>query len=757
MALTAFVGRDRDLCEVSKLIESNRLVTMMGSGGVGKSRLAIETSAAMALRFDDGVSLIDLSGVADPALVWPAVAQVIGVEERTEADLASRVIGLLRPQRRILVLDNCEHLAAECTSIATQILGYCPGVRILATSREGLGVQGEVTWCVPPLTFPCPEYPPALHELEGFGAVALFAERARAARPDLVIGADDIAALSSICRNLDGIPLALELAAARVSALSLAEIAARLDGRFGLLSRRGPGPARHQTLQASVDWSYQLLSEPERALFRRLAVFAVSWSLEAAEAVGAGPPIGPGEAARLLAALVDKSLVQAEGTATGTRYRLLKAIRAFAGDRLAASGELEDLQAKHGLYFVDLGSHAASGLHDMNQDQWAWLLDQEQANLRAARAWCAADPGRAVPGLKLASCLWEYWLIRGLLEEGKAWLDDALRRAPDPAQGRADALTGLAVITGLRGGFRWGGKLLAESIVLHQKSGDERGEARALALLGFWQANQGDHDGAAEALARAITLARPLRDRYPAAFAHLMAAMAVALLMDTALARTHACECFDLFTRIGDLRAAGYARCVLADCLVCEGSPEDALVILRSCMGRFEAMHDRWGLLISTGMVARAYAALGDWRRAAFALGITESLSARIGGNLFPGMQRPVDAVAAKIAMRLGAAAELEAGRSAGHSDRLAAALDLFMGPEPPEPSRQEALLTKREGQIAKLIAGGLTNRQIAERLFIALRTVDTHVGHILAKLGCSNRSQVTAFSCTGRIPAGPA
>jgi predicted ATPase len=392
MPLTALIGRERDLEEVSALLAVNRLVTLVGSGAVGKTRLAIELAAAVAPRFADGVGLVDLGGVPDPDLVWAAVAQPVGVEERADADLAQRLAGVLRPQRRLLVLDNCEHLLAGCASVTTRLLGCCPELRILVTGREGLGVPGEVTWRVPSLTFPWPEHPPALEDLEQFGAMELFADRARSARPGLAITAADIAALSSICFRLDGIPLALELAAARVSALSIREIADHLDDRFALLTRTIGGSARHQTLRASVTWSHQLLSPPEQVLFHRLAVFAGGWSLRAAEAVGSGPPVDPGQVVRLLAALVDKSLVQAEQTATGTRYRLLEAIKTFAREQPAASGELDDIRARHGSYFADLGEHAAARLHGPDQCHWASCLDQDQANLRAARLWCAEDP-----------------------------------------------------------------------------------------------------------------------------------------------------------------------------------------------------------------------------------------------------------------------------------------------------------------------------------------------------------------------------
>jgi non-specific serine/threonine protein kinase len=593
--------------------------------------------------------------------------------------------------------------------------------------------------------------------MEEFGAMALFAERARAARPGLAIGTADIEPLSSICFRLDGIPLALELAAARVSALSISEIADRLDDRFMLLGRTVGAPARHQTLRASVVWSHQLLSQAEQALFRRLAVFTGGWSLSAAEEVGAGPPVEHGQPARLIAGLVDKSLVQAEDSATGTRYRLLEAVKAFALEQLVASGELEEVRARHGIYFADLGERVAWRLHGRDQGLWASRLDQDQANLRAASQWSAADPTRAVHGLRMAAGLWEYWLIRGLIKKGAAWLEEALQRAPGPPEVRAAVLVGLALFTSLRGEFQRGGELLAASIDLYEQADDLPGQVRALAILGYWRANDGDPEGASDALDRAMLLAGRAGDRYPAAYARMMAGMAAFSMGDRTLARAYATKSAELFSEIGDYRGAGYARCVVADCLSSEGAPADALAILRKCAGAFEELLDRWGLLVSTCSAAMTHAARGDWRQTAFALGVADSLAERIGGRLFPTMQAALDAIAAKTAAELGSLANppREAGRAAGRGDCIAAALGL--SPQPgPSSAQQQLPLTKREHEVTELIAGGLTNRQIAERLFIAPRTVDTHVGHILAKLGCSNRSQAAVLIGGGRPPVAP-
>jgi non-specific serine/threonine protein kinase len=756
--LTGLVGREREIAEIARLVVDNRLVTLVGAGGVGKTRLAIEEAAAAAPRFTDGADLVDFSDVPDPALAWATVARAVGIEERADDDLAQRLTRVLRSQSRLLVLDNCEQFLAETAAIAMRLLSGCPRLWILVTSREGLGVPGEVIWRVPSLMFPWPGRQPSIDEMEEFGAMVLFADRARAARPGLVIGPADIAALSSICFRLDGIPLALELAAARVTALSISEIADRLDDRFTLLSRSVGAPARHQTLRASVEWSHQLLSDAEQALFRRLAVFAGGWSLSAAEEVDAEPPIEHDQVARMLAALVDKSLVQAEDSATGTRYRLPEAVRAFAHERLVVSGELEEIRARHAIYFADLGEHVASRLHGHDQDRWVSCLDQDQGNFRAARQWCAADGARAQHGLRMAAGLWEYWLIRGLIKEGADWLEHALQRAPSPPGTRGAALTGLALFTCLRGEFQRGGELFAAGIALLEQADDLPGQARALAVLGYWRANSGDRNGSAQALSRACLLASLGQDRYAAAYAQLMAGLAASSVTDGALARVHAARSMELFSSIGDRRGACYARCVLADCLTGEGAPTESLTILRTCLGVFEELLDRWGLLLGTTSAALAHAALGDWRQTAFALGVADSLSERIGGHPFPAVQAAIDAIAAKTAAELGpsAAPRREAGRTVGRGDRIATAMGLTPKSEPPCLRRPELPLTRREHEVTELIAGGLTNRQIAERLFIAQRTVDTHVGRILAKLGCSNRSQAAVLIGGQRPPAAP-
>jgi predicted ATPase/DNA-binding CsgD family transcriptional regulator len=387
--LTALLGRERDLAAVSRLLAENRLVTLTGPGGVGKTRLALAVAAATTREFADGTDLIELDAILDGALLPAALADSLGVAGAPGAGTGGhlvRVLRALRDQRRLLVLDNCEQVRAGCAALAAAVLGNCPGAAVLATSRSPLGVPGEVTWRVPSLAFPSPEHLPPLGDLGGFPAAALFVERARATRPGLSLGPGD-------CRRLDGIPLALELAAARAGSMTLPEIAARLTGCMDLLAADRAGPARQQTLRASVEWSFSLLPAAERVVFQRLAVFHGGWTLEAAEKVCAADedvdergdrPITPERVAGLLASLTDRSLVQAEQTADGSRYRFLEVTRAFAAERLAAAGEEDSTRKRHARYCAPAS--------------WAGSSQPTVSQRRASRPR-AGRPGSVQPAL----------------------------------------------------------------------------------------------------------------------------------------------------------------------------------------------------------------------------------------------------------------------------------------------------------------------------------------------------------------------
>jgi predicted ATPase/DNA-binding XRE family transcriptional regulator len=451
--LTGFVGRERELAEIGDLLGVRRLLTLVGPGGVGKSRLGLEAASVRRGRHPDGVWLVDLAPLADPALLPRTVASVLGVVEGPRRSLEEALEWLLRERDLLLILDNCEHLIDACAELVARLLRSCPHLRVIATSREPLGIGGEQLYDVAPLTVPA-EGECDLARLRANEAVHFFAERARLARPSFELVEDGGEAVTTICRRLDGIPLALELAAARLRTMSAAEIALRLDDRFGLLTSGGPTTRpRHRTLRGMVDWSWELLSEPERVLLRRLAVFAGGWTAEAAEDVagfgfwvsGVGGPDAQSPDTRnrtprtlvVLAALVDRSLVVSDDWRGSRRYRLLDTIRGYAEERLREAGEEAALRRRHQSWCLRLLEASET---EMLGAQLGWLrrMDAELENLRTALDWCRVEPASAERALRASFGIWAYWDIRGHGGEARRRFEELLALLPagPPTPGR---------------------------------------------------------------------------------------------------------------------------------------------------------------------------------------------------------------------------------------------------------------------------------------------------------------------------------
>jgi len=482
-ALTRLVGRGRALAALEHTLRreapATRVLMLTGPGGVGKTRLALAVAAELRPAYPDGVWLVELAPLTDGARVPAALAAALGLREAPDQPLMATLLAALRGRRLLLLLDNCEHLRTACADVVATLLRACPGLRILATSRESLGLAGETIWRVPPLTLPPPpktgglarpgvETALPLDRLARVAAVRLFLERARARQPDVALTAANAAAVVRVCRRLDGLPLAIELAAAWLGALSVEELADQLGRSLPLLDGVDRANAPQRTLRGVLDWSYDLLAPAERTLLRRLAVFAGGWTLDAAVAVGAddppgpgvgpalGPALGPGvrpdEALGLLARLEATSLILrtdadvgadagADAGADGaSRYSLLETTRHYARERLAASGEGERVRQTHAAYYLALAEAAEPQVRGREQATWLARLSVEHDNLRAALAWArardAGDTGassrdtreRAEIGLRLAGALWRFWRARGYLREGRAWLDAALAR-----------------------------------------------------------------------------------------------------------------------------------------------------------------------------------------------------------------------------------------------------------------------------------------------------------------------------------------
>ncbi|HEV2125861.1 MAG TPA: hypothetical protein VGW38_24150, partial [Chloroflexota bacterium] len=487
--LSTFVGRAEELAQIRQLLGRGCLVSLVGPGGIGKTRLALESAVAVLPAFPDGVWLVDLAPVADPVQVPPSVASVLGVREDGRRLLTDALVDALRSKRLMLVLDNCEHLIEACAQLVDALLRGCRYLHILVTSREPLAVTGETIWRVPPLSLPGLRgsedsvQPEALAENE---AVKLFLERARAVEPHFSLTDANALAVARLCRQLDGIPLAIELAAARLRVLSVGQVLAHLHDRFRLLTggSRTALP-RHQTLLATLDWSYQLLNESEQTLFNRLSVFAGGFTLEAAQAVCAATDINADEVLDVLTRLVDKSLVMVDGQIDGTvRFRLLETIRHYARQRLTEVEEAAGIQRCHATYYLSLAEIAEPKLFGAEQVPWLHRLSSEQGNLRASLAWSLLPEGEINYGLRFANALWWFWHLRGRAGEGSRWLEALLARSvavPDVL--RAKALCRAGHLDWDLGNYQTATTLLSESVDLAERLKDHGTIGLALVSL----------------------------------------------------------------------------------------------------------------------------------------------------------------------------------------------------------------------------------------------------------------------------------
>ena len=480
--LTSFIGREEELAELEGLLREHRLVTLTGVGGAGKTRLALETAARQVGVWAGGVWLVDMTACTDDSLVPTAVAQVLGVAEQPGVSALDGLIDHLRNEELLLVVDNCEHLARGCGELAHDVLLACSHVRVLATSRIALGVSGEIDYTVEPLPTPSDEVP--TDELEQFESVRLFLARGRAARRGLAADNEGAMTVARICRELDGLPLAIELAAARAKALSLDEIAARLDDRFRFLrSWDRLADPRHQTLRTTIDWSYDLLSDDERALLGRLSVFAGGFSLAAVAAICLDAD--ETRALELVQQLVASSLVVAEDLKGSTRYRLLDTIRQYAADRLEEGAAADQVRRRHAEHFLDVARQAGPDyVRFAPEEQRAGLalLDAERENMHAAVQWAVANESDLA--LPLAVELRHYWLIRGYQRQGLNWLDDALACAPpDPSSIRVQGLAAAALLARLAGEFERAHSFAEEGIAAAHENGSERAVVTCLNVL----------------------------------------------------------------------------------------------------------------------------------------------------------------------------------------------------------------------------------------------------------------------------------
>jgi predicted ATPase/class 3 adenylate cyclase len=567
--LTSFVGRDEELAELRALFGAHRLVTLTGAAGCGKTRLALQLAAEMLDTYQAGVWLVDLAPLADSELVTPIVARTLGVREPTSStmidaldarrpaarSLVDLVVEHLRSRELLLVLDNCEHLLDATATLVRTLLQSCPTLRVLATSREALGVAGEVSWRVRSLSVPDPKHLPSVETLEDYEAIRLFVDRARAHVPGFALTVEEAPAVVQVCRRLDGIPLAIELAAARVETLSARELASRLDDRFRLLTGGSrTGLERHQTLRAAVDWSYDTLPDAERLLLDRLSVFAGSCTLDAVEDVCVGGAVEAGETVDLLSQLVAKSLVVTVRDPRGARYRLLEMIRQYAREQLVASADHERLRVRHRDWVVALVGRSERAVWGADQAAWLDRLEADNDNLRQALDYTIAARDTEI-ALRLVGALGRFWMVRGGWEEGQRFLYDAL--ALEDANKypflRAQALNTAALIAlGNANDPAAAVPLANEALAIYRELGVRRGIFWALHTLSNAAMRQGDLEAADSTAAEALAVARAAGHEPSVAYALLQRAVVAYHRGQYATAGAQVAEALSIMRRVGD-------------------------------------------------------------------------------------------------------------------------------------------------------------------------------------------------------------
>ena len=771
--LTSFVGREEELLEVKRLLSMTRLLTLMGAGGSGKTRLALEVARELSGAYPEGARLVELAPLSDPDLVPQAVAQALGIRDQPGRPLADTLADHLRAKEELLlVVDNCEHLVDAAARLAVVLLESCPRLRILATSREPLGVPGEAVWTVPPLSVPGGDREPTVEGLMRTEAVRLFLDRARSRLPGFRLSGENAGAVGRICRRLEGIPLVIELAAGRMGAMAVEQVAQRLDDSLKLLTGGGRTvEPRQQTLRATLDWSHGLLSETERRLFGRLSVFAGGWTLEAAEEVCSGEGFQRGDVADLVSRLVDKSLVVAGEEHEGAlRYRMLEPVRQYGRERLKESGEDEGVRRRHAAFFLALAEEAEPELRGPRQGLWVQRLEQEWDNLQAAMAWLLGPRGETEGAARLGWALWLFWWVRGRFTEGRRWMEEALAKGGAmPAAARARALFVAGMMADGQADLRAAHPLVEEGLVLFEELGDKFGHACALGSAGLVEFGRGQDERGIALFEEASCLFLEAGEKFAAAFMLNFLAVVKLKRGSNARAKRLAEQGLSVFREIGGKQGISVALYILAMVAQAEGDYERAWGLLREALEPAAEVGDESNVAYCLQGLAALTASEGGVARAARLWGAAEALLETIEVTAYAHApdralyERQVRSARAKLDGAAWQAAWAQ-GRAMTTEQAIEYALSEDTGQEktptapvavaerPPPPGERAGALTRRELEVALLVGQGLTNRRIAEELLISANTANNHVAKILKKLGLGTRAEIAAWVAQRRF-----
>jgi predicted ATPase/DNA-binding CsgD family transcriptional regulator len=740
---TRFIGRRRELPAIADAIAGHRLVTLRGTAGVGKTRLALRAAAMARDSFADGCWLAELSALRDPALLPRTVSAALGLPDEAAGDPLAVLIAHLAGQEVLLVLDTCEHIVGACADLAAALLAAAPGLRILATSREPLGIPAEHVLTIAPLELPgrpaaADAAPPGGYRAADYDAIALFVDRGQAAMPEFALTPQNAEVVAELCRRLDGIPLALELAAVRLRSMAPEEILGRLDSGFAILGTARTNVGRHRTLQAAVDWSYGLCTPDEQALWARLAVFPGSFDAAAAEHV-----CGPGTP-EALARLAGKSIVQHDEAAG--RYRMLDTMREFGAEQLA---DADGPRGRHLEFYAALVERAAAGTLSPAQVTWMSRLQQETDNLRAALDWSLSTPGRAATGLRMTVLLRTYWLMTGLFTEGRRWHKRAVAVAPGTAD-NAWAVYGTAILAVQQGDLAEGAPLLARAARLAAGLGDADLAAHVTDAEGIVAFYGGDLPTAAARHESALAWYEQAGFSDAFALSSYGRLASVCLLNMDIAGATRLCEEYlRRCDEVGEQWGRGTALWVRGGARWLSGDNEAAVTDALASLAIKADLGDLHTVTMAFDLLAVCAAAQAEYERAAVLYGAGDKfwkiLNAPI--QMGPGYAAIRRSAGDTAREQLGAeryTAAYEHGRALTLADAIAVA----RGEQPALPGGGQPArpLTRRERQIAGLVADGLGNRDIAERLYLSKRTVDSHLEHIFGKLGFTSRTQLTEW-----------
>jgi predicted ATPase/DNA-binding CsgD family transcriptional regulator len=770
--LSSFVGRARELVEVRRLLAAARVVTLAGPGGIGKSRLALRAAHRLGRYFPHGVWMAELAELDGPDLVPYALARSMSVYDRPEGSIQEALMAHLRERRLLVVLDNCEHLLDACRELVTSLVSGCEGLRVLCTSRERLGVPGEATVVLSALELPAAGERLPIAALAEVEALRLLVDRAVAVAPDFALTEENCRAAGEICRRLDGLPLAIELAAVRLASMTAGDLLDRLDDRFRLLAAdRRARPGRSQTLRATVEWSHELLSVAERILWRRLSVFAGSFGLAAAEAVCSGAGLEREQVVDLIGHLVDRSiLTMAHGGRHG-RYRMLETVRLYGTERLREAGEDRELQQRHAAWYAKLISAGDRPWWAREQGDMLDLLDVEWANMEAALEFCRGSPagaesGLPALGLQMAADVWFHWLVRGRYWIGRRHLETFLGMVPAPSATRAMALFAFAFLAQAAGDHDVALAGFEEARRVSEQKGGGRELAYALFGLGLVRLRLGEVELASELLAAGLAAMQGVDDPHGRAMGLYFFATAMAAVGRLADARRLALEGLHDTDRAGDTFGQGNLNTLLGIVEWLLGDPQSAQARIKEAVRLQDRIGHRWGTAASLEAFAWVAGSSGRPERAALLLGASAAVWDELGNAPLPSWwQAYHDGCEAAARAALGEGryrACWEEGYALSREQAVAAALEGEGTVPPMRPARvvtaaEDAFeLSARELEVARLVADGLSNPAIASALFVSVATVKTHVSHILAKLGLDSRTQLASW-VAGHDLGGPA